>query len=71
MIPYQTDGDIVHYNDGLERLGTKYFAGPTKHPVECCKMFYADNALDGNGYHVFGYGLALFGEDYILENENL
>ena len=66
MIPYFSDRAIVHYNNGLERLGTKYFPGLTKHPVEYFKMFYADTALNGNSNKSLECGLAFFGEDHIL-----
>ncbi len=66
MIPYFSDRAIVHYNNGLERLGTKYFPGLTKHPVEYFKMFYADTALNGNSNKALECGLAFFGEDHML-----
>lgn len=66
MIPYFADRAVVHYNNGLQRLGAKYFPGLTKQPVEYFKMFYADTALDGNSNYALECGLAFFGEDHIL-----
>jgi len=69
MIPYFADRIIVHYNNGLERLGQKFFPELTKHPIEYFKMFYNDTALNGNtsglmcAYHFFGEGHLLFGSD--------
>jgi aminocarboxymuconate-semialdehyde decarboxylase len=66
MIPYFSDRLRIHYDNGLERLGTPYFPGLTKHPVDYLKMFYADTALDGNSNKALECGLAFFGEDHIL-----
>ena len=66
MIPYFSDRAVVHYNNGLQRLGAEHFPGLTKHPVEYFKMFYADTALDGNSNYALECGLAFFGEDHIL-----
>jgi aminocarboxymuconate-semialdehyde decarboxylase len=69
MIPYFADRIVVHYNNGLERLGQKFFPGLTKHPIEYFKMFYNDTALNGNtsglmcAYHFFGEDHLLFGSD--------
>ena len=69
MVPYFADRLVVHYNNGLERLGEKFFPGLTKHPVEYFKMFYNDTALNGNtaglmcGYDFFGEDHLLFGSD--------
>ncbi len=66
MIPFFSDRLIAHYDNGLQRLGTEYFPGLTKHPVEYLKMFYADTALDGNSNYSLECGLAFFGEDRLL-----
>jgi aminocarboxymuconate-semialdehyde decarboxylase len=66
MVPYFSDRIVVHYNNGLERLGEKYFPGLTKHPIEYLKMFYADTAICGNSNYSLECGLAFFGEDHIL-----
>lgn len=66
MVPYFSDRLVVHYNNGLERLGTEHFPGLTKHPVEYLKMFYADTALNGNSNYALECGVAFFGEDRIL-----
>jgi uncharacterized protein len=66
MAPYFSDRLKIHYDNGLERLGTPFFPGLTKHPVEYLKMFYADTALDGNSNKALECGLAFFGEDHIL-----
>jgi aminocarboxymuconate-semialdehyde decarboxylase len=66
MVPYFSDRLVVHYNNGLERLGAKTFPGLTKHPVEYLRMFYADTALDGNSNYALECGLAFFGEDHVL-----
>ena len=69
MIPYFADRIVVHYNNGLERLGQKFFPGLTKHPIEYFRMFYNDTALNGNpsalkcGYDFFGEDRLLFGSD--------
>ncbi|HUW63660.1 MAG TPA: amidohydrolase family protein [Spirochaetia bacterium] len=66
MVPYFSDRIVVHYNNGLERLGTEHFPGLTKHPLDYLKMFYADTALDGNSNYSLECGLSFFGEDHIL-----
>ena len=66
MVPYFSDRLIVHYNNGLQRLGAKYFPGLKKHPVDYFRMFYGDTALDGNSNYSLECGLAFFGEDHIL-----
>jgi len=66
MVPYFSDRLRIHYDNGLERLGTPYFPGLTKHPVDYLKMFYADTALDGNSNKALECGLAFFGEDHLL-----
>lgn len=69
MVPFFADRIVVHYNNGLERLGAENFPGLTKHPIEYFRMFYADTALNGNpsalmcGYHFFGGERLLFGSD--------
>ena len=69
MIPYFADRIVVHYNNGLERLGQKFFPGLTKHPIEYFRMFYNDTALSGSasglkcGYDFFGEDHLLFGSD--------
>ena len=65
MIPYFADRLVVHYDNGLERLGTRYFPGLTKPPIEYFRMFYADTALDG-GPSALRCGLDFFGKDRIL-----
>ena len=65
LIPYFADRLVVHYDNGLERLGTRYFPGLTKPPIEYFRMFYADTALDG-GPSALRCGLDFFGEDRIL-----
>jgi aminocarboxymuconate-semialdehyde decarboxylase len=65
MVPYFADRLVVHYDNGLERLGARYFPGLTKHPLEYFKMFYADTALDGNP-SALRCGLGFFGEDHLL-----
>ena len=66
MVPYFSDRLVVHYNNGLQRLGAKYFPGLKKHPVDYFRMFYGDTALDGNSNYSLECGLAFFGEDHIL-----
>lgn len=69
MIPYFADRIVVHYNNGLERLGQKFFPGLTKHPIDYFRMFYNDTALNGNtpglmcAYAFFGEDRLLFGSD--------
>jgi aminocarboxymuconate-semialdehyde decarboxylase len=65
MVPYFADRLVVHYNNGLERLGADYFPGLTKHPVDYLRMFYADTALNGNP-SALRCGLEFFGEDHLL-----
>lgn len=66
MVPYFSDRIVVHYNNGLQRLGADHFPGLTKHPIEYLRMFYADTALDGNSNHALECGLAFFGVDHVL-----
>jgi aminocarboxymuconate-semialdehyde decarboxylase len=76
MVPYFADRIVVHYNNGLERLGQKNFPGLSKHPIEYFKMFYNDTALNGNtsglmcAYHFFGEDHLLFGSDMPHDIEN-
>jgi len=76
MIPYFADRIVVHYNNGLERLGQNFFPGLTKHPIEYFKMFYNDTAINGNpsglmcGYDFFGEDHLLFGTDMPYDVEN-
>jgi aminocarboxymuconate-semialdehyde decarboxylase len=76
MIPYFADRIVVHYNNGLERLGQKNFPGLTKHPIEYFKMFYNDTALNGStsglmcAHHFFGGDHLLFGSDMPYDVEN-
>ena len=65
MVPYFADRLVVHYDNGLERLGTRYFPGLTKPVLEYFKMFYADTALNGNP-SALRCGLDFFGEDHLL-----
>jgi aminocarboxymuconate-semialdehyde decarboxylase len=63
----------------LERLGSDYFPGLTKHPIQYFRMFYADTALNGStsalmcAYDFFGEDHILFGTDmpYDIENGNI
>ncbi len=66
MVPYFSDRLIVHYNNGLQRLGADHFPGLTKHPVEYLRMFYADTAINGNSNYSLECGLGFFGEDHVL-----
>jgi aminocarboxymuconate-semialdehyde decarboxylase len=66
MVPYFSDRIVVHYNNGLQRLGAEHFPGLTKHPIDYFRMFYADTALDGNSNYALECGLAFFGEDRVL-----
>jgi aminocarboxymuconate-semialdehyde decarboxylase len=66
MIPYFSDRAVAHWDNGLERLGTKHFPGLTRHPIDYMRMFYADTALDGNSNRSIECGLAFFGEDRLL-----
>lgn len=76
MIPYFADRIVVHYNNGLERLGQKFFPGLKKHPIEYFRMFYNDTALNGCtsalmcGYDFFGEDRLLFGSDMPYDVEN-
>lgn len=65
MVPYFSDRIVVHYDNGLERLGERFFPGLKKHPIEYFKMFYADTALDG-GPSALRCALDFFGEDHLL-----
>jgi uncharacterized protein len=66
MVPYFSDRAMVHWDNGLQRLGTDNFPGLKKHPIEYLRMFYADTALDGNSNYSMECGLAFFGEDHLL-----
>jgi aminocarboxymuconate-semialdehyde decarboxylase len=76
MIPYFADRITVHYNNGLERLGQKFFPGLKRPPIEYFRMFYNDTALNGSasglrcGYDFFGEGHLLFGSDMPYDVEN-
>jgi aminocarboxymuconate-semialdehyde decarboxylase len=76
MIPYFADRIVVHYNNGLERLGQKFFPGLKKHPIDYFRMFYNDTALNGStsglmcGYNFFGVDRLLFGSDMPYDVEN-
>jgi aminocarboxymuconate-semialdehyde decarboxylase len=76
MIPYFADRIVVHYNNGLERLGQKFFPGLKKQPIEYYRMFYNDTALNGCtsglmcGYDFFGEDHLLFGSDMPYDVEN-
>jgi aminocarboxymuconate-semialdehyde decarboxylase len=76
MIPYFAERIIVHYNNGLQRLGSDHFPGLTKHPIEYFRMFYNDTALNGNtsalmcAYDFFGEDHLLFGTDMPFDVEN-
>ncbi len=65
MVPYFADRIVVHYNNGLERLGSDNFPGLTKHPIEYLRMFYADTALNGNTPALM-CAYDFFGEDHII-----
>ena len=65
MVPFFADRLVVHYDNGLERLGAGYFPGLTRHPIDYYRMFYADTALSGNPY-ALRCGLEFFGEDHLL-----
>jgi predicted TIM-barrel fold metal-dependent hydrolase len=65
MVPFCAARLVVHYDNGLQRLGAKYFPGLTKHPVDYFRMFYGDTALNGNP-SALRCGLEFFGEDHIL-----
>ena len=66
MVPYFSDRAVVHWNNGLERLGAAHYPGLARHPIEYLKMFYADTALNGNSNLSMECGLAFFGEDHLL-----
>jgi aminocarboxymuconate-semialdehyde decarboxylase len=76
MIPYFADRIVVHYNNGLERLGQKFFPGLKKNPIEYFRMFYNDTALNGStsglmcGFDFFGEDHLLFGSDMPYDIEN-
>jgi len=65
MVPYFADRLVVHYDNGLERLGTMFFPGLSRPPLDYFKMFYADTALNGNP-SALRCGLEFFGEDHLL-----
>jgi len=70
LVPYFRERIIVHYNNGLERLGTNHYPGLTKHPIEYLRMFYNDTALNGNP-SALNLALEFFGEDRILFGTDL
>lgn len=65
MVPFFADRIVVHYNNGLERLGAPNFPGLTKHPIEYLRLFYGDTALNGSP-SALRCGLEFFGEDRIV-----
>jgi uncharacterized protein len=70
LVPYFSERIIVHYNNGLERLGADHYPGLTKHPIEYLRMFYNDTALNGNP-SALNLALQFFGEDRILFGTDL
>ncbi|HME45175.1 MAG TPA: amidohydrolase family protein [Syntrophorhabdales bacterium] len=70
LVPYFRDRIIVHYNNGLERLGADHYPGLTKHPIEYLRMFYNDTALNGNP-SALNLALEFYGEDRILFGTDL
>ena len=76
MVPYFAERIVVHFNNGLERLGVEHFPGLTKHPIDYYRMFYADTALNGNtsalmcAYDFFGEDHLIFGTDMPYDVEN-
>jgi predicted TIM-barrel fold metal-dependent hydrolase len=70
LVPYFRERIIVHYNNGLERLGADHYPGLTKHPIEYLRMFYNDTALNGNP-SALNLALEFFGEDRILFGTDL
>jgi aminocarboxymuconate-semialdehyde decarboxylase len=76
MVPYFADRIVVHYDNGLERLGASHFPGLTKHPIEYFRMFYNDTALNGApsslrcALDFFGEDRLLFGTDLPFDIEN-
>lgn len=76
MVPFFAGRVVVHYNNGLQRLGADHFPGLTKHPIEYLRMFYADTALNGNtsalmcAYEFFGADHILFATDMPYDPEN-
>lgn len=76
MVPYFADRIVVHYNNGLQRLGSDHFPGLTRHPIEYFRMFYNDTALNGStsalmcAYDFFGEDHLLFGSDMPYDCEN-
>ncbi len=76
LVPYFADRIVVHYNNGLQRLGSDHFPGLTRHPIEYFRMFYNDTALNGStsalmcAYDFFGEDHLLFGSDMPYDCEN-
>jgi aminocarboxymuconate-semialdehyde decarboxylase len=76
LVPYFADRIVVHYNNGLQRLGSDHFPGLTRHPIEYFRMFYNDTALNGStsalmcAYDFFGEYHLLFGSDMPYDCEN-
>lgn len=65
MVPYFAGRLMVHYDNGLERLGSRHFPGLTRPPIEYYRMFYGDTALNGNPAGL-RCGLEFLGEDHLL-----
>lgn len=70
LVPFFSERIIVHYNNGLERLGADHYPGLTKHPIEYLRMFYNDTALNGNP-SALNLALEFFGEERILFGTDL
>ena len=70
LIPFFRERIIVHYNNGLERLGADHYPGLAKHPIDYLRMFYNDTALNGNP-SALNLALEFFGEDRILFGTDL
>ena len=65
MVPYFAERIVVHYDNGLQRLGADHFPGLTKHPIDYYRMFYADTALNGNTSALM-CAYDFFGEDHLV-----
>ena len=75
MVPYLADRIAAQTEHAEMRMGYRYEANLTRHPLDYFRMFYTDTALYGNtpalmcGYSFFGGDHLLFGTDMPYDSQ--
>jgi len=75
MVPYLADRIAAQTEHAEMRMGYRYEAHLTRHPLDYYRMFYTDTALYGNtpaltcGYSFFGPEHLLFGTDMPYDSQ--